>query len=568
MLTLLQMENLAVIESAELSLGEGLTVLTGETGAGKSIVIDALHLVTGGRTGREIIRTGEDSASVTAVFRQDMPDVWYDAMGIERDPDGDLILFRRISADGKNVCRINGRPVTASQLREAGADLVDIHGQNDGRKLLDESTHLRYLDRYAGTDDALAAYRAVFSVLTEQRQKLKELDMDEGEKARTIDMLTFRIDEIERVSPKPGETEEIGNRRDLLKNAEKLMDSLNSAVAALHGGDRSSGAVALAEEAESELSLASRYTDRFQDVLSRITDARYALDDAASELADLRRELDFSPEELEELEERFHALRRLQKKYGPTEEDVLATLEDARRMLDELSCQDESRARLEAKIRETEAEAVRLASTLTEKRKRGAERLEAQIVKELSQLNMKGISFQIVFERAALGPNGADSVRFYMSANPGEEPGRISRIASGGELSRIMLAMKNVLAENDPAGTLVFDEVDAGVSGIAAQRVGEKLWTLGRVRQVLCVTHLPQIASMADTQFSVEKTLRDGRTRTLVTELDREGRKAELGRLSGGENVSETTLKSADEQIAAADGFKRRFGTDGAHTDR
>ena len=326
--------------------------------------------------------------------------------------------------------------------------------------------------------------------------------------------------------------------------------------------------MALAEEAESELSLASRYTDRFQDVLSRITDARYALDDAASELADLRRELDFSPEELEELEERFHALRRLQKKYGPTEEDVLATLEDARRMLDELSCQDESRARLEAKIRETEAKAVRLASTLTEKRKWGAERLEAQIVKELSQLNMKGISFQVVFERAALGPNGADSVRFYMSANPGEEPGRISRIASGGELSRIMLAMKNVLAENDPAGTLVFDEVDAGVSGIAAQRVGEKLWTLGRVRQVLCVTHLPQIASMADTQFSVEKTLRDGRTRTLVTELDREGRKAELGRLSGGENVSETTLKSADEQIAAADGFKRRFGTDGAHTDR
>ncbi|MBR6207117.1 MAG: DNA repair protein RecN [Oscillospiraceae bacterium] len=557
MLTDLQIENIAVIERADISFGGGLNVLTGETGAGKSIVIDALHMVTGGRIGREVIRTGASWAAVTAVF--DAPDDMsaLEEIGAEPSEDGTLVLFRKLSADGKNVCRINGRTVSVAQLREAGGALVDIHGQNDGLKMLDESTHLHYLDGYAGSEAALAAYAESYRELKRLEAQLQSLEMDEGERARTVDMLEYQIAEIERVSPAPGEYEELGRRRELLKNAAKLTDFVEQALSALNGAGSSDGAVALAQEAEAVLGHAERFTDRFTQAAEQIRDARYQLDDAAETLADSLRELDFSSGELEELEERYAALRRLLKKYGPEEQDVLDHLAASKEKLEELQGSDDARERLRAKIEKTRPETEALAAKLTAVRRNGADRLEKEIVRELAELNMKGIRFEVRMEPCGLTAAGADDIGFYMSANAGEAPGRLSRIASGGELSRIMLAMKNVLTESDTVQTLVFDEIDTGVSGIAAQRVAEKLWRLGRGRQVLCVSHLAQIASMADEQYSVDKKQSDGRTYTTVRLLDRAGRRAELGRLTGGDRITELTLESAEEQLVQAEAYKK-----------
>ena len=558
MLNDLQIENIAVIERAEISFAQGLNVLTGETGAGKSIVIDALHMVTGGRIGREIIRTGAAYAAVTAVF--DAPDdpALLEELDVEPSEDGTLVLFRKLFSDGKNVCRINGRTVSVAQLREAGGALVDVHGQNDGRKMLDESTHLRYLDGYAGAETALAVYRGSYGELKSLEAQLQSLEMDEGERARTMDVLTYQIEEIERVAPVPGEFEGLDRRRDLLKNAARLTEYVEQARAALSGAGSTDGAVALAQEAEAALSHAERYTDRFRQASEQIREARYQLDDAAETLTDSLRELDFSPGELEELEERYAALRRLMKKYGPEEQDVLDHLAAAKEKLEELQSSDDARERLRARIEKQRPETEALARKLTALRRSGADRLEKEIVRELADLNMKGIRFEVRMEPCELTASGADDVSFYMSANAGEEPGRLSRIASGGELSRIMLAMKNVLTEGDAVQTLVFDEIDTGVSGIAAQRVAEKLWRLGHGRQVLCVSHLAQIASMADEQYSVEKDQTDGRTYTTVRLLDRAGRRAELGRLTGGDRITELTLESAEEQLSQADAFKSK----------
>ena len=558
MLELLQIENIAVIESAEIAFDGGLNVLTGETGAGKSIVIDALHMVTGGRIGREIIRTGAAWSAVTAVFEAPEDPAWLEELGAEPSEDGTLVLFRRLTADGKNVCRINGRTVSVAQLRDAGGALLDIHGQNDGRKMLDESTHLRYLDGYAGAETELERYRESYRELKEAEARLRKLDMDEGERARMLDVLSYQIEEIERVSPVPGEYEELERRRELLKNAARLTDHVEQALAALNGAGNSDGAVTLAGEAESSLRQTERFTDRFSETAEQIREARYQLDDAAETLADALRELDFSPGELEELEERYSALRRLMKKYGPEEQDVLDHLAASREKLEELQGSDDARQRLQARLDRMRPETQALADRLTGVRRKGADRLEKQIVRELADLNMKGIRFEVRMEPCELTRDGGDEVSFYMSANAGEAPGRLSRIASGGELSRIMLAMKNVLTAADPVQTLIFDEVDAGVSGIAAQRVAEKLWQLGRGRQVLCVSHLAQIAAMADRQYSVEKSQSGGRTYTTVRLLDRAGRRAELGRLTGGEHISELTLESAEEQLKQADAFKQR----------
>ncbi|MBR6950677.1 MAG: DNA repair protein RecN [Oscillospiraceae bacterium] len=556
MLIDLQIENIAVIERAEIAFSGGLNVLTGETGAGKSIVIDALHMVTGGRAGREIVRTGAGWAAVTAVFDAPEDPEWLERCGAEPSEDGTVVLFRKLTTDGRSVCRINGRTVSVSQLRDAGGALVDIHGQNDGRRMLDETTHLRYLDGYAGAEEALKAYAASYRELTALEEQLQSLEMDEGERARTLDMLTYQIEEIERVSPVPGEFEELERKRELLKNAARLTDVVEQAVAALNGAGSGDGAVTLAQEAESALRHAEKYTDRFTQAADQIREARYQLDDAVETLSDALRELDFTPGELDRLEERYAALRRLLKKYGPEEQDVQDHLAAAREKLEELQGSDGAAERLRTKIAGKRPETEALAERLSAIRRKGADRLEKQIVRELADLNMKGIRFEVRMDRKELSAAGADEVAFYMSANAGEAPGRLSRIASGGELSRIMLAMKNVLSESDTVQTLVFDEIDTGVSGVAAQRVAEKLWRLGCGRQVLCVSHLAQIAAMADAQYSVEKTQNDGRTYTTVRRLDRAGRRAELGRLTGGDRITALTLESAEEQLRQADAYK------------
>lgn len=556
MLNLLHIENIAVIEKADVEFTPGLNVLTGETGAGKSIVIDALTAVTGGRLSRDTVRTGAKNAVVTAVFDDTFPDEWYQDSGIERDEDGQLFITRKITPEGKNSCRINGTPVSVAELRQLCGGLVDIHGQNDGRKLLDEAFHLKYLDGFAGDNAALADYAAAYEALKSAREELERLTVDSAEIERKTDMLKFQIEELQRAEITPGEREEKEARRDLLKNASKLIDEVEEAYAALYGGNGSDGAEALIDIAASAVRSASRYAGDLEKIAGTLSEAGCLVQDAAEELRDFKYSLDYSPRELDELEDRLSVIKRMCRKYGPEEEDVVAFYENARQELENMEFSDERREKLEAEVLKLSEAAVEKAGVLTEIREKAARELEKRITAELNDLNMKGVKFRVAMEKLGEpGRHGMDGVTFLMSANAGEEPGRISKIASGGELSRIMLAMKNVLAEKD-GETMVFDEIDTGVSGIAAQRVGEKLAALSRQRQVLCVTHLPQIAAAADTQFAIEKREADGRTYTTVTCLDIKGRVRELARLTGGENITDTTLSSAKEQLEAAEKFK------------
>ena len=560
MIELLHIENIVVIDKADVEFAPGLNVLTGETGAGKSIVIDALSAVTGGRTSRELVRTGADGASVTAVFTGVDAGSWCAENGVEPDEDGKLFLMRKITADGKNTCRVNGCPVTVSQLRELGGMLIDIHGQNDGRKLMDENAHRGYLDNFAGLDKLLCAYKEAYKKMRDKQAEIEKLSLDESDKEKKLDMLRFQLDELERADIKPGEFDEITTRRDLLKNASRLTEALDGALYNLYGGDDANGAVSLISQAEQNVSTAARYSEAFNTLATRVKDLLYAAEDVTEELRDLRDSLDFSPGELDTLEARLDTLRRLMRKYGDGEAELITYRENCRQELEDIEFASDRLIKFEKKLETLKAGALDKARALSEKRRAAAKTLEKRIKHELGGLNMAGVSFEVAFENAkgefGLNDAGCDEVRFLMSANAGQAAGRIKNIASGGELSRIMLALKNVLTENDEAATMVFDEVDAGVSGVAAQRVGEKLSDVSRTRQVLCVTHLMQIAVMADAHFEIEKTTKGGRTYTHVKRLDGEGRKHEIARLTGGENITETTLLSAAEQLEASERYK------------
>jgi len=555
---LLHIENIAVIEKADIEFAPGLNVLTGETGAGKSIVIDALTAVTGARVSREIIRTGADKAAVTAEFSADdeaLP--WFADNDIDLE-DGEIIITRKVTADGKSTCRVNGMPVSAAQLRELGAELIDIHGQNDGRKLLDESSHLTYLDAFGDLSVALNAFKAAYKKMRDKQADIEKFSMDADEKTRRIDALKYQIDEIEHAKLKPGEQDELTARRDLMRNASKLTEAVETAFESLYGGDN--GAVAQISTAQAALDRAAGYSEALQSLGERLTDARYTVQDISDSLRDLRAELDFSPDAFDALEDRLDVLRRITRKYG-SEQDALDRLAQSHTELADI---EDSSDRLEKLSNELDAcvkEAVAFAEALSIERRAAAETLEKRVMSELAELNMPGVEFKAEFTAVAgehgLSASGGDDVRFLMSANVGQAPGRISRIASGGELSRIMLALKNVLSAKGDTGTMVFDEVDAGVSGIAAQRVGEKLAKLAQNRQVLCVTHLPQIAAMADMHFEIQKSVTDGETFTHVIALDLEGRKQEIARLSGGENITASALTSAEEQLASAEGYKQ-----------
>ena len=563
MIKLLHIENVAVIEEADITFSEGLNVLTGETGAGKSIVIDSLSAVTGNRTSKEIIRTGADFASVTAVFSVDSNnatmDTWLEENGIEPDESGEIFLARRISADGKSVCRINGTPVPAGILRELGATLLDIHGQNDGRKLLDEGAHLAYLDIFGGHDSEIAEYKEVYAKLKSKKAEIKKLTMDEEEKEFRIERLKQTINEIEQANLNLGEQDDLSSRRELLLNSSKLTESVEIAFEALYGGDESTGVVALISDAQAQLDRAATYSEELRLLSERLNDMGYTAQDIADELRDFKAQLDFSPGELEELEARLDVLKRITRKYG-SEEEAIEHLEVAKDELSEIEDSSGRIAKYEKELAKLLDEAKKLSATLTKSRVAAAKKLQKQVEDELAQLSMKGVQFKVEFGVAdgedGLSATGGDNVWYLMSANAGEAPGRINKIASGGELARIMLALKNVLSSKFDTASMVFDEVDTGVSGIAAQRVGEKLAELAKARQVLCVTHLPQIAVMADTHFVISKSVSDGRTYTQVTELDIEGRKNELARLSSGENITAAALSSAEENLAAAEKFK------------
>ena len=561
MLKMLHIENITVIEKADIEFSIGLNVLTGETGAGKSIVIDALSAATGARVSRDLIRTGKEFAFVTAVFSE-ADDAVLKESGFEPDENGDIFISRKITADGKSICRINGAPVSAAQLRSLGVKLLDVHGQNDGKKLLDEDEHLSYLDSFAHLSSTLEAYRDAYKRLKSKKAEIDQFSMDEAEKERRIDTLKYQIDEIGRAKLRVGERDELTSRRELLSNASKLTEAVTYAFESLYGSDNSCGAAALISDAHAYLDRAAQHSDGLRAITNRLLDLRHSAHDISDELRDFRYNLDFSPGELDEIEARLDILKRIERKYGQ-EAEALAHLKRSR---DELSIIEDSENRLsnlEKELVLRVKEAVGIADKLSTLRSKAAIILQEKVREELSELNMPGVAFHVQFEgiqgEHGLGPVGKDEVRFLMSANAGEAPGRINRVASGGELARIMLALKNVLSKDNESGSMVFDEIDTGVSGIAAQRVGEKLSMLASRRQVLCVTHLPQIAVMADAHFEIKKSVTGGRTFTAVSKLSFEGRTQELARLNGGENITETTLASAVEQIKAADKYKQRI---------
>ena len=547
MLSLLHIENIAVIEQADISFDQGFNILTGETGAGKSIVIDAISAILGERAYRDMIRTGTTKASVRAVFT-DVPQLeWFAENGVDYDPE--TIIQREVHLDGKNVCRVNGSLITVSILRKLGIQLINIHGQHDSASLFDEANHLAFLDAFADNEALRLSYGEKFQAVSALRREIDSLTMDEGEKLRRMETLKFQIAEIEKAELEPGEDEALEERRKLLQNAEKLSDGINTAVDCLYGGDDTDGAASLLADAERELARLSRFTDAYAQLHEKVADLMYQVQDAAEELRDARDSLSYSAGELDQIESRLDVIHKLRRKYGASCEDILGYLESAKQELDEIEFADDHLERLNKKLLKAEKAAWDAAFALRDNRMEAAEKLSARILTELAQLDMPRVQFSCEFTELELSGNGADAVAFYMSANAGEALKPLSKVASGGELARIMLAMKNVLAEKDQVSTLIFDEVDTGVSGRAAQRVAEKLKSVAKHKQVLCVTHLPQLAALADTHLLIAKAERGGRTYTTVTPLDIEGRKRELARIIGGTNITETTLKSAEEML-------------------
>ena len=555
MLSVLHIENIAVIEQAEILFEGGFNVLTGETGAGKSIVIDAISAILGERTYRDVIRTGANRAFVSAIFTNIPQYDWFSENQVEFDPQ-ELQVQREIYADGRNVCRVNGRPVSVASLKKLGGRLINIHGQHDSQQLFDEENHLTYLDAFARDEQELEAYQQAFSAMQSVQREIQKLSMDESEKLRLVETLTFQIEEIRAANLVSGEEEQLKERRKVLQNAEKLSDALRMADEALYGGDSSDGAAGLFSNAEHALSRVSTISADMQMLHQKISDLMYSVQDAADELRAMRDDLSYSEGELEEIEERLDAIHKLKRKYGASVEDVLAYLADSEQRLDEIEFASDRIETLKKREAELQKETIRQGEILREKRLSAAQAMESRICDELRQLDMPKIRFVCEFTPQQPMQTGLDSVRFLMSANVGENLKPLSKVASGGELARIMLAMKQVLAQQDGVPTLIFDEVDAGVSGRAAQKVAYKLWTVSKGRQVLCVTHLPQIAAMADAEYTVEKRVENERTYTSVLHLDESGRKQELARLIGGSMITETTLAGAAELLRLAEEAK------------
>ena len=549
MLSLLHIENIAVIECADITFDSGFNILTGETGAGKSIVIDAISAILGERAYRDMIRTGTNKASVRAVFTNVPKLSWFEDNGVEYD--SETIIQREVHLDGKNICRVNGSLVTVSILRKLGIQLINIHGQHDSASLFDENNHLSFLDAFAENQSLRDTYAEKFAAVAKLRKEIERLHMDESEKLRRMETLRYQIDEISKANLQAGEDESLEQRRKILQNAEKLSDGIHSAVECLYGGDDTDGAASLLAEAERELARLARYTDAYHELHEKVSDLMYQVQDAAEELRDARDDLSYSADELEQIESRLDVIHRLRRKYGSSCVEILAYLENAQKELDEIEFADDHVERLKLKCEMAEKQAWDAAIVLRNNRMSAAKELSERILTELAQLDMPRVQFSCNFMETELTAIGADLVAFYMSANAGEALKPLSKVASGGELARIMLAMKNVLAEQDQIATLIFDEVDTGVSGRAAQKVAEKLRSVAKTKQVLCVTHLPQLAALANTHLLIAKEERDGRTYTTVTPLDLEGRKRELARIIGGASITETTLKSAEEMLNA-----------------
>lgn len=553
MLSNLQIENIAVIKSASIDFENGFNVMTGETGAGKSIVIDSLNAILGERTSRELIRSGADSASVCAEFQNVGDNVKneLEKLGIEKDDT--LIVSRKLTPDGKNVCRINGMPATVSMLKALGVQLVNIHGQLDNQSLLSPETHYSFIDKLAGSGRELNEFKELYSLYIKKENELKSLNTDVNEKNRRLDILNYQIEEIQKADIRPGEKDELTEKLGFLRNAEKVLDLLHTAYAALNGDGEMPGAADVAADAASKLLSAADYSSDFAETANGVNDAAMNLSAYTEELRDKIYSLDYDPNETERAEERLDVIYRLSQKYGDSEEDILAYLENAEKERDALSFSDERAEQLRAETEKAYNEALAAAKKLSEIRIEAGKKFSADVERELAFLDMPSVKFIVNDSVGELYENGIDNIEFLLSANAGEEPKPLSKIASGGELSRIMLAIKCVLSELDDIDTLIFDEIDSGVSGRAALKIAAKMKELSKTHQVICVTHLAQIAAFADEHKLISKEEKDGRTYTCIASLDYNGRKYELARIMGGLTVTQSILNSAEELLSSAE---------------
>lgn len=553
MLSNLQIENIAVIKSASIDFENGFNVMTGETGAGKSIVIDSLNAILGERTSRELIRSGADSASVCAEFQNVGDNVKneLEKLGIEKDDT--LIVSRKLTPDGKNVCRINGMPATVSMLKALGVQLVNIHGQLDNQSLLSPETHCSFIDKLAGSGRELSEFKELYSLYIKKENELKSLNTDVNEKNRRLDILNYQIEEIQKADIRPGEKDELTEKLGFLRNAEKVLDLLHTAYAALNGDGEMPGAADIAADAASKLLSAADYSSEFTETANGVNDAAMNLSAYTEELRDKIYSLDYDPNETERAEERLDVIYRLSQKYGDSEEDILTYLENAEKERDALSFSDERAEQLRAETEKAYNEALAAAIKLSEIRIEAGKKFSADVERELAFLDMPSVKFIVNDSVGELYENGIDNIEFLLSANAGEEPKPLSKIASGGELSRIMLAIKCVLSELDDIDTLIFDEIDSGVSGRAALKIAAKMKELSKTHQVICVTHLAQIAAFADEHKLISKEEKDGRTYTCITSLDYNGRKYELARIMGGLTVTQSILNSAEELLSSAE---------------
>lgn len=552
MLTELYIENIAVIEKSNIQFTAGLNVLTGETGAGKSIVIDSINAVMGQRTSKEIIRTGCEAAFVSAVF-QDLNAAALQTLarlGFQLD-DGQLVLQRELHANGKNSCRVNGRPASVSALKELGLNLINIHGQHESYELFSPDTHIDYIDRFGGLEEELLAYRKAYAKWKETEKEFRALQTDESARLQEIDLLSYQVRELEEAGLRIGEEEELSAARKILQNSEKLRDCLRKAKS-YADGEELPGALELLDKICTQVQKSAEIDPSMEPVSGRLLDLYYNLQDCAAEIESAADSVESDETRLEEIEERLDLLHRLSRKYGGSAEEMLAYLERAQKKLESLYRYETNREQLEQANEKARKQAFVLAKQLSEKRMASAESFVKQVARELAFLDMPNVTLSFSRTETELSKKGCDKIELLVSANPGEAPKPIAKIASGGELSRIMLAVKTVLSSADFIDTLIFDEVDTGISGSAAQKVGMKLKEVSKSRQVFCVTHQAQIAAFADSHFLIQKEVQQEKTFTRISPLDLKGRRQELARIIGGADTSDTALAHAQKLLESA----------------
>ncbi len=547
MLCSLKIENVAVIEKAEVSFGSGLNVLTGETGAGKSILIDSIHAILGDRTSKDIVRSNTEKAVIRAVFRQLPASTVAVLQEAGMDAGDELMLYREISSEGQSRFRINGMTATAKLVREVCHDLIDIHGQHDSQSLTDPSRHLAMLDLYAGCEQQHAEYYAVYRKLVQVKKETDRIKQTLEDKQKRVDLLRYQLEEIEAVSLQLGEEEELLERRNRAANFQNIMEGLSKAYAVLEGSDEQQGAADLAGEAAHSLEYVANISPDLEYLSERAEELYYNLRELCADLSQRIEDTEMTDYPLDLIEERLDAIFRIKRKYGDSVEDVLAYEEKIRQELDTIETADRRLEDLEIEKHRLYNTAKKLAKQLTETRLAAFERFNAQISDALQFLNMPGIRFALHHQLGPLASAGQDQMEFYISTNPGEQPKPLAKIASGGELSRIMLAIKSALADADDVGTVIYDEIDTGVSGKAAARIGQKLFQTSKGRQVLCITHTAQIAALADTHLLIEKKLESGRAYTEIHPLDESDRETELARIISGDQITQAAIEAARE---------------------